>query len=293
MKDYKRIVRNVLENGSKRYNRTGIDTISIFSDRFIHDMSLGFPICTSKFVPFNAVKSELVWFLAGLTNVDSLREITYGLASKRKTIWDDNYQNQGIDLGYTKGELGPIYGKQWRNFSTYSISEHGNLIEQQGIDQILELLKEAKNNPNSRRLLVSAWNPLALHQMSLPPCHWSFEIYIDGDFIDLKWHQRSVDTFLGLPFNISSYGLLLCIFASYLGKTPRTLEGDLTNVHIYENHIPQCKKLLENKRHILPTLEITRPLTDLDFRVGIPMDTNLFNLLNYEYTEKLTGEMAV
>lgn len=194
MEEYSRILRKIKEEGTERGDRTGTGTISIFSETFVHDLSTGFPLLTGKAMPLKLITAELIWFLRGSSNVDELRELTFGLGSKSKTIWDDNYNKQGVALGYSKGELGPVYGKQWRGFGSYYKTEHGNL-KPIGVkyDQIEELIKEAKNNPESRRLLLSAWNPLELDKMALPPCHWAFELYIDGDRLNLKWHQRSIN----------------------------------------------------------------------------------------------------
>lgn len=255
MKQYKELLTHILAEGTERGDRTGTGTISIFDARFEHDLREGFPAMTTKTLFWKGVVGELLWFLSGSSNVDTLREYTHGLLGRGKTIWDDNYNNQAKDLGYRRGELGPVYGRQWRAFGVYEITENGGTsLIGEGIDQIALLLDEAKKNPESRRLLVSAWNPLAVNISALPPCHWAFELYIDNGFLDLKWHQRSVDVFLGLSFNIASYALLLSIFAKLLELTPRKLVGDLTNVHIYKNHIEQVKEQLTREPRTLPKL---------------------------------------
>lgn len=190
----KQLYREILTTGSDRGDRTGTGTLSIFDAKLKFDLREGFPACTTKKLAWKSVVGELLWFLSGSSNVDDLRRITYGLLGRQKTIWDDNYDKQAVDLGLTGGDLGAVYGRQWRAFGVYEINEHGNLkLVGESVDQIKLLLEEAETNPESRRLLVSAWNPLALHVSALPPCHWAFELYIEGKYLDMKWHQRSVN----------------------------------------------------------------------------------------------------
>jgi thymidylate synthase len=291
MKSYLDIVEHVLNNGTKRENRTGIDTISVFDAKFEHDMSEGFPLLTTKKINLKNILAEQLWMISGSTNVDRLRELTHGLASKAKTIWDDNYQNQGRDLGYTKGELGPVYGAQWRGFGEhYEITEHGNLsVTGKQVDQLKEVVNLIKTGPNSRRLLVSAWNPLALDKMALPPCHWAYEFYVEGNTLNLKWHQRSVDLFIGLPYNIAGYAFILSLVAHITGYKPGKLIGDLSNVHIYENHIEQCKLQLSREPRKLPTLSFNKSISSID-SIIYPSD---FELIGYDPHPFIRGEMAI
>lgn len=293
MKAYSDILRTIIDYGEERGDRTGTGTKSIFSSTFVHDLSKGFPLLTGKEMNLHLIVAELVWFLKGNTNVDVLRELTWGLGSKKKTIWDANYDNQGVALGYSKGELGPIYGKQWRGFGSYYKTEHGNLKPSGVIvDQLQDIITEAKRNPESRRLLVSAWNPLELDKMALPPCHWAFELYISNGKLNLKWHQRSVDVFLGLPFNIASYALLAHILASILGLEPGLLIGDLSNVHIYSNHIDQVMEYLSRDTRELPSLVMPK-LNDLDEITSYKFDLKSIFVEGYNPHPSIKAPMAV
>jgi len=290
MIQYKQLLKTICNEGTIRGDRTGTGTLSIFDYRIEFDLRDGFPACTTKKLAWNAVRAELMWFLSGSSNVDDLRRLTHGVLGRKQTIWDANYNKQAVDLGLTGGDLGAVYGRQWRSFANYKITDHGNL-EAVGdkVDQIVELLKEARDNPDSRRLLVSAWNPNALAVSSLPPCHWAFELYIDNGFLDMKWHQRSVDVFLGLPFNIASYALLQHIFAQLLGLTPRKLVGDLTNVHIYNDHRDQVKEQLSRNCLELPTLVLPK-FTSLEELLYC--EPNEFILKGYESHLAIKANMS-
>lgn len=291
MKQYKELLQKILDEGTIRGDRTGTGTISIFDAKLSFDLRKGFPACTTKTLAWKAIVGELLWFITGSSNVDKLRELTHGLLGRGKTIWDANYEKQGKDLGFRSGELGAVYGRQWRAFGTYSKTETGSLkLEGNSVDQLADLIKEAASNPESRRLLVSAWNPLALDISALPPCHWAFEVYIDNGFLDLKWHQRSVDVFLGLPFNIASYALLQSILAHLLGLQPRFLVGDLSNVHIYANHVEQVKEQLSREPRELPTLVMPEisSLESLKY-----LEARDFKLEGYNPHPTIKAEMAV
>ena len=240
MKQYLELLNDVLTHGSERADRTGVGTISVFGRQIRFDMQKGFPIVTTKKVFFSSVVSELLWFLEGSTNEHRLAEIKNDnkryaelTEKERKTIWTANYENQGKALGYTDGEMGRIYPAQYRGFRgiTEAREETANghnayqnsrnmcyhLIK---VDQVNNVINEIKNNPNSRRLLVSAWNPVDLNDCVLPPCHVLYQFDVDGDKLSLIWFQRSVDCGTGLPFNIASYALLLHIVARMTKKIP-------------------------------------------------------------------------
>lgn len=290
MLQYLNLLEEIWTEGTERGDRTGTGTLSIFDAKVKFDLRKGFPATTTKKLAWNAVVAELLWFLSGSSNVDKLRERTHGLLGRKKTIWDANYDKQGVALGLTGGELGAVYGRQWRAFGNYKITDHGNLeLVGESFDQIVELLKEASENPESRRLLVSAWNPNALEVSSLPPCHWAFELYIDNGFLDMKWHQRSVDVFLGLPFNIASYALLQHIFAKLLGLTPRMLVGDLTNVHIYQNHKEQVQEQMTRTCFDSPKLVLPEfaSLDELLYK-----DAKDFKLEGYTSHEAIKAPMS-
>lgn len=287
MKQYLDLLKDILENGSEREDRTGVGTISVFGRQIRFKMSDGFPAVTTKSLAWKAVVSELLWFLEGSTNEHRLAEIKNDnkpyselTEKERKTIWTLNAENQGVALGYKDGELGPVYGKQWRSWL--------------GFDQITTVINEIKNNPTSRRLLVNAWNVSELETMALPPCHYGFQFYVDGDKLSLMWSQRSVDTACGLPFNIASYALLLHIIAYMTNKIPYELIGNLGDTHIYKNHIEGVKIQLMRTPHKLPTLK----LPDIDWNRGIDeilkqVKTSDFVLENYEHDPKIVYPMAV
>jgi thymidylate synthase len=270
-KKYQQLLSDIIEFGVEKEDRTGTGTISEFGHQFRHKMSEGFPLLTTKKMHWNSIVTELLWFLRGDTNIKFLLDYDCH-------IWDgDAYKNYlehtQHEASYTKeqfinliktdkawanvwGELGPIYGKQWRDWY--------------GIDQITNLIYELKTNPDSRRLMVSAWNVDELNQMVLPPCHYGFQLYTrkttreekvvhPGKYraISLMWNQRSVDTFLGLPFNIASYGLLLEIIAKEVNMIPDELIGNLGDVHLYKNHIEQAKEQIGRTSFDLPTIQIT------------------------------------
>jgi thymidylate synthase len=304
-KTYTDLLQDILDNGVQKGDRTGTGTISVFGRQIRHKMSDGFPLLTTKKMPFKTIVTELLWFLRGDTNikylVDNNCHIWDGDAYKnyceqqsRQLIKGCTYQ-EFIDKIKTDdefakqwGELGPIYGKQWRSWPTYSVKE---TTFKTGIytawrneaDQIANLINDLKTNPDSRRLMVNAWNVGELDQMVLPPCHYGFQVYtrelslkerlnlistligeekirthednlarvdklnIPTRAISLMWNQRSVDTFLGLPFNIASYGLLLEIIAKEVNMVPDELIGNLGDVHLYSNHIEQAKEQIGRK----------------------------------------------
>ena len=237
-KKYQQLLSDIIEFGVEKKDRTGTGTISEFGHQIRHKMSEGFPLLTTKKMAWKQIVSELLWFLTGQTNIAFLHK-------HNNHIWDGDYEKSGR----TDGDLGPIYGKQWRKWD----GKNGR------IDQIDDLVKELKTNPDSRRLMVSAWNVGELDQMVLPPCHYGFQVWTreeDGKrYISLMWNQRSVDTFLGLPFNIASYGLLLHIIANEVNMIPDELIGNLGDTHLYSNHIEQAKEQISRESFDLPTLK--------------------------------------
>ena len=239
-KKYQQLLSDIIAFGVEKKDRTGTGTISEFGHQIRHKMSEGFPLLTTKKMAWKQIVSELLWFLTGQTNIAFLHK-------HNNHIWDGDYEKSGR----TDGDLGPIYGKQWRKWD----GKNGR------IDQIDNLVRELKTNPDSRRLVVSAWNVGELDQMVLPPCHYGFQVWTreeDGKrYISLMWNQRSVDTFLGLPFNIASYGLLLEIIAKEVNMVPDELIGNLGDVHLYSNHIDQAKEQIGRTPYELPTVKIT------------------------------------
>jgi thymidylate synthase len=237
-KKYQQLLSDIIAFGVEKKDRTGTGTISEFGHQIRHKMSEGFPLLTTKKMAWKQIVSELLWFLTGQTNIAFLHK-------HNNHIWDGDYEKSGR----TDGELGPIYGKQWRKWD----GKNGR------IDQIDDLVKELKTNPDSRRLMVSAWNVGELDEMVLPPCHYGFQVWTREEngqrYISLMWNQRSVDTFLGLPFNIASYGLLLHIIANEVDMIPDELIGNLGDTHLYLNHIEQAKEQISRESFDLPKLK--------------------------------------
>jgi thymidylate synthase len=271
-KSYQNLLQDILDNGIQKGDRTGTGTISVFGRQIRHKMSEGFPLLTTKKMAWKTMVTELLWFLRGDTNikylVDNGCHIWDGDAYKRyERVWNwdldeplpmkDFIERIKTDDEFAKiwGELGPIYGKQWRDWN--------------GINQIQNLINELKTNPDSRRLMVNAWNVGELNEMVLPPCHYGFQVYTrpstrdekivnPGKYhtISLMWNQRSVDTFLGLPFNIASYGLLLEMIADEVQMIPDELIGNLGDTHLYLNHIEQAKEQISRTPYQLPTVHV-------------------------------------
>jgi thymidylate synthase len=245
MKQYQFLIKDILENGYETDDRTGTGTIALFGTKLRWDLTKGFPAVTTKKLAWKACIAELLWFLSGSTNVNDLRLIQHDSLIQGKTVWDENYENQAKDLGYHSGELGPIYGKQWRDFG--------------GVDQIIEVVDRIKKLPNDRRQIVSAWNPAELKQMALPPCHMFYQFNVRNGYLDLQWYQRSVDVFLGLPFNIASYATLVHIVAKMCNLIPGDLIFSGGNTHIYMNHVEQCKEILRREPMDLCELQLKFP----------------------------------
>jgi len=235
---YRDLLLDIIENGNKKSDRTGTGTISVFGRQLRHSMKDGFPILTTKKVHFKSVLGELLWFLEGSTSAKHLKD-KYGVS-----IWDEWADDDG--------ELGPGYGKQWVNWYYRSSSEgpYNPPYVEKSVNQIQNAADMLKNNPDSRRIMVSAWNVGEIDQMALPPCHYGFQLYTheneDGErVLSLMWNQRSVDSFLGLPFNIASYALLLCIFAREADMKAGDLIGNFGDLHIYDNHMEYVEKQLK------------------------------------------------
>ena len=313
MRQYLELLQDVLEHGTVRDDRTGVGTISVFGRQIRFNMADGFPAVTTKALAFRAMCSELLWFLEGSTNEHRLAEIKNDnkpyaelTEKERRTIWTANFNAQGVQLGYKNGELGRIYGCQYRSFRGVKEikdpmykqdgSIHGYNVYYQTveIDQVKNVIEQIKRNPVSRRLLVSAWNPTELDVASLPPCHYSYQFDVDGDKLSLMWSQRAVDCGTGLPFNIASYALLLHIVARMTNKIPHELIGSLGNTHIYKNHIEQVKEQLTRTPHKLPQLELPEhaDYSNIDSFLK-SVKTSDFKLLNYEHDAPLKYPMAV
>jgi thymidylate synthase len=311
-KSYQSLLQDIIDNGVEKKDRTGTGTISVFGRQIRHKMSDGFPLLTTKKMAWKTMVTELLWFLRGDTNIKFLVDngchiwdgdaykrysIIAGMSTQVESLTQDQFINKiKTDNEFAKkwGELGPIYGKQWRSWEKWYIDENQRYLTfTKKIDQIQNLINDLKTNPDSRRLMVNAWNVSELNEMVLPPCHYGFQVYtrelsqderkqifddrgyvcdlwpFSGDWhgeydgfgiprraISLMWNQRSVDTFLGLPFNIASYGLLLTMLADEVNMVPDELIGNLGDTHIYLNHIEQAKEQIGREPMELPTVHV-------------------------------------
>lgn len=239
MKQYLELLRHVLENGSDRGDRTGTGTRSVFGHQMRFDLSQGFPVTTTKKLHLRSIIHELLWFLAGDTNVGYLH--AHGV-----TIWDE--------WADEKGDLGPVYGAQWRSWPT---------PDGRHIDQISNLLRDLRTKPNSRRHIVSAWNPAEVDEMALPPCHCLFQFYVADGRLSCQLYQRSADIFLGVPFNIASYALLTMMVAQVSGLEPGEFVHTLGDAHLYANHFDQAREQLSREPKALPTMRLNPDVKDL------------------------------
>ena len=296
MREYHDALQYVLDNGEEVNDRTGVGTKSVFGYQMRFNLQDGFPAVTTKRLAWKAVVGELIWFLEGSTDERRLAEITHGKLRKelagKNTIWTANADNQGqIDLGYENNdnvkELGPVYGYQWRNFDGCELYD--------GVDQIEWLINEIRTNPDSRRLILSAWNPNQLSQMALPPCHTLAQFRVHNGRLSCQLYQRSADMFLGVPFNIASYALLTYIIARECDLEVGDFVHTIGDAHIYKNHVEQVREQLSRKEFPLPTLEIQNDFILSDgLNDKFDIDTvDMFVLKNYKHHEAIKAPMAV
>lgn len=264
MQQYLDLCKKVLSEGTIKHDRTGTGTISIFGYQMRFDLADGFPMLTTKKLHLKSIIHELLWFLQGDTNVRYLQE-------NGVRIW-----NEWAD---ENGELGPVYGHQWRSWPDYD----GNTI-----DQITNVVNQIKNNPDSRRMIVSAWNVAEVEKMALPPCHSLFQFYVADGKLSLQLYQRSADIFLGVPFNIASYALLLQMMAQVTGLQPGTFVHTLGDAHIYTNHIEQVKLQLSREPKVLPQMLINPDVKDI---FGFKFED--FALTNYAPHPHIAGVVSV
>ena len=287
MRAYLDLLEYILENGEVRDDRTNTGTISSFGHQLKFDLSDGFPAVTTKSLAWKGVVSELLWFLEGSSDERRLAEIRYNKPrgelkdlSKFSTIWTDNADNQGKELGYintdTIKELGPVYGVQWRNWS--------------GTDQIKKLINDLKVNPDGRRHILSAWNVNELDKMALPPCHVMSQYYISNGTISCHMYQRSADMFLGVPFNIASYALLLSILGNILDLKPKYFVHSFGDAHIYSNSIEQVKEQLSREPLPLPKLKMPN-ISSIDEIKDLSIED--FKLEGYEHHPPIKAKMAI
>ena len=287
MKPYLDLLQYILENGEQKDDRTNTGTISSFGHQLEFDLEEGFPAVTTKSLAWKGVVSELLWFIEGSDDERRLAEIRFGKdrteitdLKKYSTIWTDNADNQGKELGYentdTKKILGPVYGVQWRNWG--------------GKDQIKDLLNELKKNPDGRRHILSAWNLDELNKMALPPCHVMTQFYVHNDSISCHMYQRSADMFLGVPFNIASYALLLSIFGEILNLKPKRFIHSFGDAHIYKNSVDQVREQISRTPKPLPEL-VMPTIKSIDDLKNFGIDE--FTLKNYEPHPPIKAKMAI
>jgi thymidylate synthase len=281
MKQYHDLLKSILINGSEHQDRTGVGTISHFGYQTRFDLKDGFPIVTTKKVPFRWVAEELFWFLSGDTNEANLR-------AKGVDIWAEWADAEHTErFGRSPGDLGPVYGYLWRSFG-------GDYPKQDGVDQIANLIHNIQANPNSRRLIVTGWDPRVADQVDLPPCHTLFQFRVQDKNLHCQLYQRSADAFLGVPFNISSYALLMHLVAHVCELNVGEFIYTLGDYHIYRNHLEQVDELLSREPLPLPRLEINErnaPLRGLNGLLAINYEN--LKLVNYQSYGKIAAPVAV
>jgi len=281
MKQYHDLLKSILENGSKHHDRTGVGTISHFGYQTRFDLRAGFPIVTTKKIPFRWIAEELFWFLSGDTNEANLRAKGVDIWAE----WADETHTQRFNR--EPGDLGPVYGYLWRSFG-------GDYPVRNGVDQIANLIKEIENNSNSRRLIVTGWDPRQADKVDLPPCHTLFQFKVDKRVLHCQLYQRSADAFLGVPFNISSYALLMHLIAHVCGLKVGEFVYTLGDYHIYLNHLEQVEELLAREPFALPRLEIAAGTTELRGLQGLlDMRYENLKLIGYQSHGKIAAAVAV
>lgn len=264
MKQYLDLLQHILDQGQFKTDRTGTGTYSTFGYQMRFDLSEGFPVLTTKKLHLRSIIHELLWFLQGESNIKYLKD-------NNVSIWDE--------WADENGELGPVYGKQWRQWEC---------ADGRVIDQISNVINQIKNNPDSRRLIVSAWNVADIDKMKLPPCHVLFQFYVSNGEISCQLYQRSADLFLGVPFNIASYALLLMMVAQVCDLKPRYFIHTFGDVHIYSNHLEQVKLQLTRTPKSLPKMEMNGDIKNIfDFKIED------FKLVDYNPDPHIKGEVAI
>jgi len=272
------MLKHIIHKGKTKHNRTGVDTISVSGYMLEYDMSIGFPLLTTKKMAWKTLRVELEGFIKGITDKGWFQE-------RGCSIWNEwcsplkvpyGHDENTKKLMFEEPDLGPIYGSQWRNFNN------------EGVDQLSIAIDKLKNTPNCRRNIVMAWNPLKLNEMSLVPCHYGFQLLCNDGVLDLLWSQRSCDSFLGIPFNIASYALLLELIAKECNLKAGTLIGFLGDVHIYENHMDQIKEQLSRTPYFPPKLILSNEYDSI-----FDWSWDKASLENYECHSSIKGEIAV
>ena len=264
MRQYHDLIKHILENGTKKEDRTGTGTLSVFGYQMRYNLNAGFPCVTTKKLHLRSIIHELLWFLNGDTNIKYLKD-------NKVSIWDE--------WADENGNLGPVYGSQWRSWPTR---------DGQTIDQIKEIIRQIKETPDSRRIIVSAWNVGEIKNMALPPCHAFFQFYVADNKLSCQLYQRSADTFLGVPFNIASYALLTMMVAQVCKLELGDFVHTLGDAHLYLNHLEQAQLQISRTPRALPTMKINPAVTEiLEFKYED------FELLNYDPHPHIKGAVAV
>jgi thymidylate synthase len=264
MQQYLDLMHHVLENGSEKTDRTGTGTLSVFGYQMRFDLSQGFPLITTKKLHLHSIIHELLWFLQGDTNIAYLRQ-------NKVRIWDAWADD--------KGNLGPVYGAQWRSWGT---------SDGRQIDQIQQMIEQLKSNPDSRRIIVSAWNVGEIENMALPPCHAFFQFYVSDGRLSCQLYQRSADIFLGVPFNIASYALLVMMVAQVTDLIPGDFVHTLGDAHLYNNHLPQVRLQLTRSTYPLPVMVLNPEVDDL-----LAFRFEDFELQGYQSHDHIKAAVAV
>jgi thymidylate synthase len=285
VKQYRALVRDILKNGTESDDRTGVGTISVFGRQMRFDLSKGFPLVTSKRTHWKSVLIELLWLMRGETNIKFMK-------NHNVKIWDEWADDAG--------ELGPVYGQQWRAWIGTPEVCHGEIMHDNYIDQLDHAIHTIKTNPNSRRIIISAWNVGEVDNMALPPCHTLFQFYVRNGKLSCQLYQRSADLFLGVPFNIASYAALTHLVANECGLEVGEFVHTFGDVHIYKNHIPKFEEMLKRSPLKLPELEITLKQGELmgfvdEYCQEMDWDTikTWINLKNYRSHNTIKGKVAV
>jgi thymidylate synthase len=290
MRQYLDYLRDILDHGTKHEDRTGTGTIRVFGRQLRFDLAEGFPLVTTKRVWMRGVTEELLWFLRGETNIQSLVQVGVSIwtdwpLKRYREATGENIGQEAFEERIAEddafaerwGDLGPVYGKQWRDFAG----------PERRVDQIARLVEGLRTQPHSRRHVVSAWHPAQKKEMALPPCHYAFQCFVDDGRLSLMWQQRSVDSFLGLPFNIASYALLTHMLAQQAGLTPHQLIFHGGDCHIYQNHVAQVEEQLSRTPYDRPTLNLRERDSIFDYT------TDDVTVENYEHHPALKAPIAV
>lgn len=277
------LIKLILKKNINKDDRTGIGTLSIFSYNMKFNLREEFPLLTTKKVYWKGVVEELLWFISGSTDANILKD-------KKVNIWNDNTSREFLDnrglINYKEGDIGPGYGFQWRYFGAKYISKDDN-YKGQGVDQLKWVINEIKTNPNSRRIIMSAWNPVDIDKMALPPCHCFIQFWVNNGELSSQMYQRSCDVGLGVPFNIASYALLTCLIAKICKLNPGDFYYCMGDSHIYKNHIEQLKEQITRTPFKFPTIEI-KDIDDID---NIKYDDII--LKDYQCYDNIKMNMAI